>query len=43
MSTVKIAQKKLWVDGTPIPLLSGEGHYWRLDPANWLPVLQRAR
>jgi hypothetical protein len=43
MSTVKIAQKKIWVDGTPIPLLSGEIHYWRLDPANWLPVLQRAR
>ena len=43
MSTVKIAEKKLWVDETAIPLFSGEVHYWRLDPANWRPVLRRAR
>jgi len=43
MSTVKIAQKKIWVDDTPIPLLSGEVHYWRLDPAHWRTVLQCAR
>jgi len=43
MATVKIAEKKIWVDDTPIPLLSGEVHYWRLGPANWLPILQRAR
>ena len=43
MTSVKIVDKKIWVDETAIPLLSGEVHYWRLDPANWRPVLQRAR
>lgn len=43
MATVKIAEKKIWVDELEIPLLSGEVHYWRLDPANWRPALQRAR
>jgi hypothetical protein len=43
MSTVRIAEKKVWVDNVSIPLLSGEVHYWRLDPANWQPVLRRAR
>jgi hypothetical protein len=43
MATVRIADKKIWVDDLSIPLLSGEVHYWRLDPANWLPVLRRAR
>jgi hypothetical protein len=43
MASVRIADKKVWVDDVSIPLLSGEVHYWRLDPANWLLVLQRAR
>ena len=43
MPTVRIAQKKVWVDNVSIPLLSGEVHYWRLDPANWQPVLRRSR
>jgi hypothetical protein len=43
MPTVRIAEKKIWVDDVSIPLLSGEVHYWRLDPANWLPILCRAR
>jgi beta-galactosidase len=43
MARVKIAEKKIWVDGVSIRLLSGEIHYWRLDPSNWRPVLQRAR
>src|SRR5215216_1934649 len=43
MTTVRIAEKKIWVDEIDIPLLSGEIHYWRLDPANWRPVLRRAR
>jgi hypothetical protein len=43
MATVRIADKKVWVDDLGIPLLSGEVHYWRLDPANWQPVLRRAR
>ena len=43
MATVKIAEKKVWVDNVSIPLLGGEIHYWRLAPSNWHPVLQRAR
>lgn len=43
MAIVRIAEKKIWVDDVEIPLLSGEIHYWRLDPANWRPVLRRAR
>jgi len=43
MTTVSIAKKKIWVDDLDIPLLSGEVHYWRLDPANWRAVLGRAR
>jgi hypothetical protein len=43
MTNVRIAEKKIWVDGVDIPLLSGEVHYWRLDPSNWRPVLLRAR
>ncbi|MBN2471519.1 MAG: beta-galactosidase [Anaerolineae bacterium] len=43
MTTVKIAEKKLWVGETAIPLLSGEVHYWRLDPHNWWHVLQAVR
>ena len=43
MTTIRIEEKKIWVDDVDIPLLSGEVHYWRLDPANWRPVLQRAR
>src|SRR5215211_7239942 len=34
MVTVMIAEKKIWVDDVGIPLLSGEVHYWRFDPAN---------
>jgi hypothetical protein len=43
MASVRIADKKVRVDDLEIPLLSGEIHYWRLDPANWRPVLKRAR
>jgi hypothetical protein len=42
MPTVRITDKKVWVDDVDISLLSGEVHYWRLDPANWQPVLRRA-
>lgn len=43
MTSVRIADKKVWVDDLAVPLLSGEIHYWRLDPANWQAVLRRAR
>lgn len=43
MPVVTIAEKKIWVDRTPVALLSGEVHYWRLDPNNWRSVLQRVK
>lgn len=43
MANVTISAGRVWVDDQPIALLSGEVHYWRLDPANWRPVLQRVR
>ena len=43
MAKVAIRDKKFWVDHQRILPLSGEVHYWRLDPANWKPILQRVR
>jgi len=43
VTLIRIAEKKVWVDKTPIPLLSGEVHYWRIDPHNWRPALERVR
>jgi hypothetical protein len=43
MPQVKIAERKIWVDDQPIPLLSGEMHYWRLDPNSWRVCLERVR
>ncbi|RPI33617.1 MAG: hypothetical protein EHM70_05465 [Chloroflexota bacterium] len=39
LDKVRIADKKVWVNGSSIPLISGEVHYWRLDPANWLAAI----
>ncbi len=48
MTTVSIGNKKVRLSGPPhgdqeLALLSGEVHYWRLNPANWQAVLQRTR
>ena len=48
MRTVTVQNKKIQVaeaaDGErQLPLLSGEIHYWRLDPANWRAALRRTR
>jgi hypothetical protein len=43
MAIVKIEDRKIWVDDQPISLLSGEIHYWRIDPHNWRPALQRVK
>lgn len=42
-STVRIAENKIWVDRQPVSLISGEVHYWRLDPHNWPVVLRRVK
>lgn len=48
MTSVTIENKKVRISGSPagerkLSLLSGEIHYWRLDPANWCAALQRTR
>jgi hypothetical protein len=43
MVLVQIKEKKIWVDETPVPLLGGEVHYWRLAPENWRSVLTRVQ
>jgi hypothetical protein len=42
-SRVNIADKKLYLDDRPISLVSGEIHYWRLEPSVWPAVLAAAR
>lgn len=34
---------QFYLDNTSFPLLSGEVHYWRLDPTSWLTVLRRVK
>jgi hypothetical protein len=43
MPAVRIADRKIWVGDESRALLSGEVHYWRLDPSVWPDVLARAR
>jgi hypothetical protein len=43
MPSVSISEKKVWVGDTPVSLLSGEVHYWRLDPNSWRAALERVR
>jgi len=32
-----------FLDDHPLPLLSGEMHYWRLDPHSWQSIMQRVQ
>ena len=43
MPAVRIAGRRLWVGDQSRALLSGEVHYWRLDPSAWPAVLARVR
>lgn len=43
MPTVRVAAGALWVDDLRVPLLAGEVHYWRLNPARWPAVLDGVR
>ena len=40
---VKVSRKAIYLDGKPIPLLSGEIHYWRLNPKYWGKCLDEFR
>jgi hypothetical protein len=47
MNKVTIEDGKIQIEDDSgreaVGLISGEVHYWRLDPANWAPVLRRVR
>jgi len=40
MTKIYIKDKRLWRDEKPISLVSGEVHYWRLEPSDWETVLR---
>ena len=43
MPEVRIDRRRIWIGDQPHALLSGEIHFWRLNPAQWRAVLDRAR
>jgi hypothetical protein len=43
MNNIYIKDYKLWVEDSPVRLMGGEVHYWRLDPENWRAVLTRVK
>jgi beta-galactosidase len=43
MARARIAERRIRVDDQSRALLSGEVHFWRLDPRVWPSVLARAR
>lgn len=43
MPRVEIRKGSVWVGKRRIPLLSGEVHYWRLNPHYWRDVLKQVR
>lgn len=43
MTAVRVTGKQIQVGETLLPLLSGEVHYWRLQPQMWRPILGRVR
>jgi len=43
MPKVQIRKNEIHVDGKPVSLVSGEVHYWRLNPSYWKEVLGRVR
>jgi len=40
---VQVKNNMITVDGRKIPILSGEVHYWRLNPNYWKEILDRVR
>jgi len=38
---IEVGDDALVIDGRPVPLFSGEMHFWRIMPAYWEPCLQQ--
>ncbi len=43
MRRISVQQNKILLNGKSIPLLSGEVHYWRLQPHYWEKCLKRVK
>lgn len=43
MPQVTIANRRVWIGDQPVALLSGEVHFWRLDPAHWRAIMEQVR
>ncbi len=43
MPKVEIRNRSIWVGKKRIPLISGEVHYWRVNPSSWSDILERIR
>ncbi len=43
MPKVEIRQNTVWVNRKKVPLVSGEVHYWRLNPHYWGEILDRVK
>ncbi len=43
MPKVQIKNRELWVGNKSIPFISGEMHYWRLNPSYWERVLDQVK
>ncbi|EFK97580.1 Glycosyl hydrolases family 35 protein [sediment metagenome] len=43
MPKIRIDKKQIRIGAKKIPLLSGEVHYWRLNPSCWPEILDRVR
>lgn len=43
MPQVQVKKNEIWVGSKKYPLLSGEVHYWRLNPTYWKNVLNQVR
>lgn len=43
MPKVQIKKNEIYVGAKAVPLVSGEVHYWRLNPSYWKEILSRVR
>lgn len=43
MRKVEIRKNEIWIGKKKVPLISGEVHYWRLNPTYWKDILARVR
>jgi beta-galactosidase len=43
MPKVEIKRNEIWVGKKKTPMISGEVHYWRLNPSYWAKILEKVR